>query len=142
MRFAHRTRALPGPHQGFLLKLHSGNGQQDDDGSHDHDVGIEQDEDACVVQAPFALQATRRLCHAPSGEKQSEELPARGVKLLNRWKPGEPKTRKKRTDREDDGAGKRLLPETEDVEEKNHNSPMYDAGAQEIAKHEDGAAQH
>ncbi len=46
-------------------------GEQDNDRGKDHEVGIEQDEHAGVVEAPFALQAAGGLRHAPGGDEQA-----------------------------------------------------------------------
>src|ERR1035441_8346860 len=62
------------------LSWHS---KHDHDCRKDHEVGIQEDEHAGVVEAPLAPQAAGGLRHAPRGNEQSENLPVRAVNVLN-----------------------------------------------------------
>ncbi len=64
------------------------NGEQDHDSGENHQVGVEEEEHAGVVKAPFALQTAGRLGHPPGGNQQSEDLPPGIVQILNVRKAG------------------------------------------------------
>jgi hypothetical protein len=53
----------------------SGHGQQHDNGGEDHEVRVEKEKNAGVVEAPSALQAARSFGHAPRGHEQGDDLP-------------------------------------------------------------------
>src|ERR1035441_2490105 len=48
----------------------------------DQKLGVEQDEDAGVVEAPFAPQAAGGLHHPPADEGHDKNLPKRGVQVV------------------------------------------------------------
>lgn len=71
-----------------LRREPSRHGKHDYDRRKDHQVGVEENEDAGVVEAPLALKAAGRLRHAPRSNQQSENLPVRAVKVLDVRKAG------------------------------------------------------
>ena len=73
---------------GWSVEGASWHGKQDNDCSENHKVGVEENEHAGVIQAPFALQAAGRFGHAPRGNQQSENLPPGAVKILDVRKSG------------------------------------------------------
>lgn len=73
----------------------SGHRQQNHDPCQDHQIGVKQDEHPGVVEAPFALQAARRLHHAPRGHQQCEHLPSRAVQLLDIGESRQPQAGRK-----------------------------------------------
>lgn len=96
-------------------------GEQDYDAGEDHEVCIEKDEDAGVVEAPFPLQTTGCLGHTPCGDQKGKKLPARAVQVFDIWETCQAQAGGKSAQREEDGAQQRLLPHTEDVRAKRHN---------------------
>ena len=48
----------------------------------DHQFRDEQDEDACVVEAPLAREAAGGFKHAPKGSEDGENLPGRGLERV------------------------------------------------------------
>ncbi|SPE22489.1 hypothetical protein SBA5_340015 [Candidatus Sulfotelmatomonas gaucii] len=79
---------------------------QHDDGCEDQQVGIEEDEDAGVVQAPSTLQAASRFGHAPRREEQGKDLPRGTVKVLDIREACKPQAGQKCSYRQNDGAHK------------------------------------
>jgi hypothetical protein len=82
-----------------------------------------------VVEAPLALEAAGGFGHAPQGDQQSENLPVGAVEVLYVRKAGKVQAGGKCTEREDDGADERFLPQAEDQEEMMHNTSEYAGGA-------------
>ena len=109
----------------------SGNGKHDHDGRKDHQVGIQEEEHAGMVEAPLSPQAAGSLCHAPRGNQQSENLPVRSMQVLDVRKAGQAQAGGKRAQRKENGAHERFLPHAEDREEVMHNPSMYRGGAAE-----------
>lgn len=81
-----------------------------------------------MVETPPALEAARRLCHAPGGNQQGENLPARAMKIFDGRKAGEPQATEECAQRQDNGADQRSLPQAKDVGAEKHNLSMYSAG--------------
>lgn len=104
-------------------------GKHDHDRCKDHQVCVQEDEYAGVVQAPFALNTAGRLRHAPDGDEESEDLPVRAVEILDAGKAGEAQAGGKCADREQDGPNQRFLPQTKDREKMMHNPSMYSRSA-------------
>lgn len=80
-----------------------------------HQLRVEQDEHAGVVEAPFAVQAAGSFDHAPEGRGYNQNLPGRGVKGVCARKAFEKQTGCERPERQNDPAKKRLLTQPEDV---------------------------
>ena len=64
--------------QSFLNALNRVQAEKDGQ-RQNHQLGVEQDEDPGVVQAPLAVQAARRFHHAPERGEHRQELPVRRV---------------------------------------------------------------
>ncbi len=79
-----------------MRSLLSGHGKQNHNGRKDHQVGIEQDEHAGMVEAPSALQAAGGLRHAPRGNQQGKNLPSRAAQVSDVRKPGQAQAGRKR----------------------------------------------
>lgn len=109
----------------------SGNGKHDHDGRKDHQVGIQEEEHAGMVEAPLSPQAAGSLCHAPRGNQQSENLPVRSMQVLDVRKAGQAQAGGKCAQRKENGAHERFLPQAKDREEEMHNPSMYRGGAAE-----------
>lgn len=108
----------------------SGNGKHDHNGCENHEVGIQEEEHAGVVEAPPTPQAARSLCHAPRGNQQSENLPVRSMQVLYVRKAGQAQAGGKGAQREENGADKGFLPQAKDREEEMHNPSMYRGGTE------------
>jgi len=106
----------------------SGHGKQNHNGRKDHQVGIEQDEHAGMVEAPSALQAAGCLRHAPRGNQQGKNLPSRAAQVSDERKPGQTQAGREGAQRESDGANERRLPQAKDGNEETHNPSMYRGG--------------
>jgi len=65
-------------------------GEKYNDCGEDHEIRIEKQENAGVVEAATALQATGRFSHAPGGDEQGNDLPVGTVKVLDVRKTGQP----------------------------------------------------
>ena len=109
-------------------------GEHDHDGRKDHEVGIQEDEHACVVEAPLTPQAAGGLRHAPCCNQQSENLPVRAVHVFDAGKAGEAQAGGKCAHRKEDGAHQRPLPQAKDREEVMHNPSMYRGGAKALLR--------
>jgi hypothetical protein len=48
---------------------------QEDDHGQDHEIGVEQQQYARVIESPSAMEATRCLAHSPNRDEQRENLP-------------------------------------------------------------------
>jgi len=83
-----------------------------------------------VVEAPFALKAAGRFCHAPGGNQQSKNLPPGAVKILNVRKACKAEAGGKGSERKEYGTHERFLAHAEDQEEVMHNPSMYSGGAE------------
>jgi hypothetical protein len=94
----------------------------------DHEVGIQEEEHAGVVEAPLALEAAGGFGHAPQGDQQSENLPVGAVEVFYVREAGEAQAGGKCAEREKNGAHERFLPQAEDLKEMMHNSSEYAAG--------------
>jgi hypothetical protein len=99
----------------------SGHDEEHNDCRQDHEVGVEKNEDAGMVEAPPPLQAAGGLCHAPCGNQQSENLPTCAVKIFDIGESRQAQTGGKCTHRENDGADQRLLAQAEDRRAEGHN---------------------
>lgn len=100
--------------QHSVMAGRSGDGEQDDDCGEDHEVGVEEDEHAGVIEAPFAPEATGRLSHAPGGDQQSENLPPGAVKILNVRKTGQVEAGGQCAEREENRAREGFLAQAKD----------------------------
>jgi hypothetical protein len=109
------------------VQAESAHGEKHDDGGENHEIGVEEQEDAGVVEAPAALQATGRLCHAPGGDQQGDDLPVGAMKVLDVGKSGQTEAGSKGTDREENGSGEGFLPQAEDGEVRRHSISLYRA---------------
>ncbi len=58
-------------------------GNEEDDQGENHQVRVEKQEDAGVVEAPFASEAPAGLGHSPTGDQQDQPLPRRAVQILD-----------------------------------------------------------
>lgn len=52
---------------------------EEHDQGEDHQLGVKQDEDAGMVEAPFAAKAPGCVDHSPNGYRQDKVLPVRAV---------------------------------------------------------------
>ena len=109
-------------------------GKHNHDGRKDHEVGIQEDEHACVVEAPLTPQAAGGLRHAPCCNQQSENLPVRAVHVFDAGKAGEAQAGGKCAHRKENGAHQRPLPQAKDREEEMHNPSMYRGGAKALLR--------
>ena len=47
--------------------------------SKDHELGVEEDENAGIIKVPFSAEAAGSFEHSPADEGDDEELPGRGM---------------------------------------------------------------
>jgi hypothetical protein len=109
-------------------------GKHDHDCRKDHQVGIQEDKHAGVVEAPPTLKAASGLCHAPRGSQKREELPWRSVQVLDVRKSGQAQAGGKCAYRKENGADEGFLPQAKDREEEMHNPSMYRGGAEGLLR--------
>src|ERR1035438_455666 len=85
----------------------------------DHQFGVEQDEDAGVVETPAAPEAASRFGHRPGCSKNGEDLPARGMQGFEFGKAGEAQAGSEGTEGEQDAAEERPLAKAKNGRAKN-----------------------
>lgn len=107
-------------------------GDEEDDHSEDHQVGIEKQKNAGVEEGPFALHAAEGFAHAPQRDDEHERLPGGAVQVLNVREASKMKAHEERAEREGEGAEQRLLPQTEDGREREHGP--YNCRASELLR--------
>ena len=73
----------------------SGENEQDDDCDQDHQIGIEQDEDAGMIETPLSPQAAGGFAHAPCGGQKDQNLPVRATEVPAIGKASQAQTRGK-----------------------------------------------
>ena len=93
----------------------------------DHQLGVEEDENAGVVQAPLAVEAARCFNHAPEGGEYGKKLPVGCVEVSGVGKSGQAHARGHCAEREDEAAQQRALPQAERVRAGKHHTITVDA---------------
>ena len=86
------------------MRARSRVGDQKDDQREDHEVGVEQDQHARVVEIPFASDTSSCFGHSPTRSEQGEKLPMRPVQIFNMRKARQQQARDERAEREHDAA--------------------------------------
>ena len=104
---------------GKWLPGHRANGAlgidaEEQDQGKDHEFGVEQDENAGVVETPFAAKTACGVDHTPCGDDSNEELPARAVEGANVRESREAQADGEGEQRECDAANQRALTEAKD----------------------------
>jgi hypothetical protein len=74
-------------------------GDQKDNECEDHEVGVKQDQNARVIQAPLATHASTSFGHSPCGDQERCELPRRTVQLFDMRKARQQQARDESTER-------------------------------------------
>lgn len=95
---------------GAGLGKRSGHGHEGNDAGKDHEIGVEEDENAGMVEVPSALEATKGLDQAPGCDQERKELPIGAVQIVDIREAGETEAGRKGAEREEDGAGEGFLP--------------------------------
>ncbi len=75
-----------------------------------HEVSVEEDEDAAVIETPTALQAAGRLHHAPESHEGRYGLPVGGVECGDIRESAETQADGEGGHAQKDAAHQRLLP--------------------------------
>jgi hypothetical protein len=99
----------------------------------DHEFGVEQDEDAGVVEAPFAAQAAGGFYHSPAGDGDNENLPGRGAEMAGIWKAFEAQAGCESDEGEQDAAEKGSGARAKDGGTGKHGSFTLDSLAHRYA---------
>jgi hypothetical protein len=50
-------------------------GEEDNDGSENHEIGVEKQDDSRVIKGPPALEASGSFTHAPGGQGEGKKFP-------------------------------------------------------------------
>lgn len=92
-------------------------GEEENQGEND-EVGVEQKEDAGVIEAPPAAETARGLDHSAEGNDEDSPLPVGAVKVLNVGEAGKKQAGEKCRKRKQYGTHKGAPAQAEDVEEE------------------------
>jgi len=93
-----------------------------DNHGQNHEIGVEQQQDACMIEAPSAMQAARCLAHSPQGDHKRKDLPGGTMKSFDMGKAGQQQAAAKSSERQKDAAREGFLPQAEDGEEGKHRT--------------------
>ena len=91
----------------------------------DQKVGVEEDEDASMIETPAAFEAARGFDHAPEGHEGGEDLPVGGVQCIDVGESAKAQADGESGQAEENAARQRLLPQSEDGQARPHEISLY-----------------
>ena len=109
---------------------------KDERESKDHEFGIEQDEHAGVIEAPFAAEAARGFAHGPARGEHGQNLPDGRMQCLDAGKAGHAQAHRECAEGEHDGAEERFPLKPEKVRAGKYHSSMVEQALVDAAFNE------